>query len=246
MGATPEQFYADDDEYPVHGVQLDSFYISATEVTQAQWQTVMGTTIYQQIYKAYSDYEMLNDFVGPDYPMFCVSWEEAQIFCRELSRITGRTYLLPTEAQWEYAARGGQKSSFTPFAGSYSVDAVAWYEGVPHPVGELRANELGLYDMSGNLWEWCNDWYGDYSADYKFNPVGPSTGGGRVLRGGAYWCSEKYCRVAARAWQLPSSRDVYGFRVVCIPQFAQGELYKKQILKYNYTMKENTRSCPKV
>ena len=224
MGATSEQFDSFSDEYPVHSVQLSSFYMSATEVTQAQWQTVMGTTILQQVNKYYPDDGdgLPDDFVGPDCPMFCVSWEEAQVFCRELSRLTGRTYLLPTEAQWEYAARGGQKSSFTPFAGSYSVDAVAWYElnsfEHPHLVGERRSNELGLYDMSGNVWEWCSDWHGDYSSDYQFDPIGPLSGDRRVIRGGSWDKLGYACRVAARGSFPPYSVDPeIGFRVVCIP-----------------------------
>ena len=218
MGATSEQSDAYSREYPVHSVTLDSYYISATEVTQAQWQAVMGTTIHQQASKtAYSV-----ESVGSDYPMYYVSWEEARAFCSELSALTGKTYLLPTEAQWEYAARGGKKSRSSQYSGSYSVDAVAWYEPNParrqHPVGKLRANELGLYDMSGNVYEWCNDWYGSYSSNAQFNPAGPSSGSNRVLRGGSWIGSAGFCRVAFRGDLSPSHRgNVLGFRVVCLP-----------------------------
>lgn len=218
MGATSEQSGHDSDEVPVHSVTLDSYYIAATEVTQAQWQAVMGSTIHQQASK--TGYQVRS--VGSDYPMYYVSWEDAQAFCRELSNITGKTYCLPTEAQWEYAARGGNKSRTNQYAGSFSVDAVAWYESnsgsSPHPVGKLRPNELGLYDMSGNLMEWCSDWYGSYPSSSQFNPVGPSSGSYRVLRGGGWYNSAGACRVAYRYSNSPSSRyDHYGFRVVCFP-----------------------------
>ena len=218
MGATSEQSGADSDEYPVHSVTLDSYYISATEVTQAQWQVVMGTTIHQQASKA--GYSVKS--VGSDYPMYYVSWEEARAFCSELSALTGKTYLLPTEAQWEYAARGGKKSRSSQFSGSHSADAVAWSSsnswGSPHPVGKLRANELGLYDMSGNLWEWCSDWFGSYSSNAQFNPMGPSSGSRRVRRGGSWYGESLDCCVAFRFFGSPSSRDyISGFRVVCLP-----------------------------
>lgn len=218
MGATSEQSGAKSDESPVHSVTLDSYYISATEVTQAQWQAVMGTTIHQQASKAGDSVRS----VGSDYPMYYVSWEEARAFCSELSALTGKTYLLPTEAQWEYAARGGKKSRSSQYSGSYSVDAVAWYKsnsgGRQHPVGKLRANELGLYDMSGNVWEWCMDWKGLYSSDAQFNPTGPSSGSDRVLRGGSYLSLAGGYRVASRSGTSPSSRSkILGFRVVCLP-----------------------------
>lgn len=218
MGATSEQSGADSDEYPVHSVTLDSYYISATEITQAQWQAVMGTSIHQQASKA--GYPVKS--VGSDYPMYYVSWEEARAFCSELSALTGKTYLLPTEAQWEFAARGGKKSRSSQYAGSYSVDAVAWYSSnsgsSQHPVGKLRANELGLYDMSGNVWEWCMDWYGAYTSNAQFNPTGPSSGSIRVLRGGSWNTESSGCRVAVRSSSSPSGRgDNGGFRVVCLP-----------------------------
>ena len=219
MGATSEQQgEADSDERPVHDVQLDGFYISQFEITQAQWKAVMGTDIYNK-----SGGSTLYG-VGSNYPMYYVSWHDAVAFCRELSVQTGKTYLLPTEAQWEYAARGGNKSRGNKYSGSYSVDAVAWYSdnsnGSTHPVGQLRANELGLHDMSGNVWEWCSDWYGSsyYSNGNRTNPTGPSSGEYRVLRGGGWYDNPAYCRVSNRNRNSPSSRDGnYGFRVVCLP-----------------------------
>lgn len=218
MGATAEQSDASSDEYPVHQVTLEGFYIGATEVTQAQWKAVMGTTIYDQANKAGTS-DMRG--VGNDYPMYYVSWHEAMMFCQELSRLTGKTYILPTEAQWEYAAREGATGG-SQYSGSYSVDAVAWYEGnssrSTHPVGTKRSNKLGIHDMSGNVWELCSDWYGGYSGNPQINPTGPSSGEYRVVRGGGWRGSTRHCRVAFRNRITPSRRnDSNGFRVLLIP-----------------------------
>lgn len=221
MGATSEQgSEADSDEQVIRRVKLDSYYIGECEVTQAQWAKIMGTSIYQQASKAgqSSTYG-----VGPDNPMYYVSWEEAMAFCRELSRMTGRTYCLPTEAQWEYAARGGKKADGSKYSGSWSIDAVAWYDGnsgsSTHQVKYKRPNGLGIYDMSGNVWEWCADWYSNtYNVNETTNPVGPSSGSNRVLRGGGWGSYAKNCRVASRCYNTPGSRNgTYGFRVVVIP-----------------------------
>lgn len=219
MGATAEQgSEADDDEYPAHEVELSSYYIAECEVTQAQWQAVMGTSIYQQRDKAdaSSTYG-----VGSNYPMYYVSWYEAQEFCQKLSIATGRTYLLPTEAQWEYAARGGNQSKRYKYSGLHQLSAVGWYEGnsgdSTHPVGQLRANELGIKDMSGNVYEWCSDYYSSYSSTKQYDPL---CGSGKyaVLRGGGWNSSASNCRVSFRNYYTPSNRDDdYGFRVVCIP-----------------------------
>ncbi len=159
--------------------------------------------------------------VGDNHPVYYVSWEEAQMFCRELSALTGKTYLLPTEAQWEYAARGGKNSRKYKYSGSYAIDAVAWYTSnsgsSTHPVKQKRANELGLYDMSGNVWEWCSDWYGTYSSSMQNNPTGASSGQFRVLRGGSWIFDAQDCRVSYRVNISPSFRGSYGFRVVCLP-----------------------------
>ena len=222
MGCTSEQGGdCDSDEQNVRRVTVDGFYIGMLEVTQSQWEKVVGTSIYQQWTKA--------DFsgspscgVGPDYPMYCVSWDEAMEFCRLLSNKTGRTYTLPTEAQWEYAARGGNKNEGAKYAGSNMIDAVAWYtdnSSSTHIVGSKRANALGIYDMSGNVWEWCKDWYADSYVSYDTNnPVGPSSGSNRVRRGGGWGSGASGCRVADRYGNSPGYRDGnLGFRVVCIP-----------------------------
>lgn len=220
MGATAEQGgEADGDESPVHTVQLESFYIAECEVTQAQWEAVMGTTIYRQ--RDLCGASALFG-VGADVPMYYISWDDAQDFCRELSAMTGRTYILPTEAQWEYAARGGKHSKGYKYSGSYMVDAVAWYKSnsgsKANPVKQKRANELGLYDMSGNIYEWCYDWYGSYSSSPQNNPTGPSSGEYRVLRGGSGSYDARNCRVSERCRYPHTSRFLdFGFRVVCLP-----------------------------
>ena len=228
MGCTSEQSKCESDEQNVRRVTVDGFYMGMLEVTQSQWEKVVGTSIYQQKSKAggSSTYG-----VGPDYPMYYVSWNEAMEFCRLLSNKTGRTYTLPTEAQWEYAARGGNKNEGTKYAGSNKLDAVAWYtdnsDGTTHVVGSKHANALGIYDMSGNVWEWCKDWYADVYIGYDTNnPVGPSSGVYRVNRGGSWYNGASYCRVANRINTSPGNRNDYspgsrdcflGFRVVCLP-----------------------------
>lgn len=216
MGGTSEQgSEVRVKETPIHKVSLGSYYIGECEVTQEQWKKVMGTTIYEQRDKGgYSDVYG----VGADYPMYYVSWEEAMEFCRRLSEASGRKYSLPTEAQWEYAARGGKKTAGTKYSGGASVGSVAWYWGnsasEAHKVRSKLPNTLGLYDMSGNIYEWCYDWYGEYGAAAVTSPSGPSTGTYRVFRGGS-WCSDAAsCRVSDRTYEKPGSRCYdYGFRV---------------------------------
>lgn len=196
------------DEKPVHYVTLSSYYIAECEVTQAQWKKIMGNN------PSY--------FKGDDRPVEQVTWEEANAFCRELSLMTGKKYVLPTEAQWEYAARGGKKGYGSLYSGSFAIDKVAWYDGNSgnrtHSVKQKQPNELGLYDMSGNVWEWCQDWYGSYSSDSQRNPQGPSSGSFRVLRGGGWYRSARFCRVSSRYYCAPSyNSGTYGFRIVCIP-----------------------------
>ncbi|MCM1531309.1 MAG: formylglycine-generating enzyme family protein [Bacteroides sp.] len=150
-------------ERNVHRVTLDSYYIGKFEVTRGQWEKVMGTSIYQHLDKinAQAGTNMRVDAAGLDYPMTYVSWEEATAFCEELSRRTGKKYRLPTEAQWEYAARDGNKNGSSKYSGSSLVDMVAWHKdnsgGFLHPIGKKRDNLLGIYDMSGNACEWCRD-----------------------------------------------------------------------------------------
>ncbi len=219
MGATSEQgrdYYSD--EIPVHSVTLSDYYIGKFEVTQGLWEKVMGTTIHEQRIKA--GYSSTNG-VGSDYPMYYVNWEEAQEFCTRLGQLTGKNYALPTEAQWEYAARGGVKSRGYKYSGSNTIGNVAWYSdnssSSTHPVATKQPNELGLYDMSGNVWEWCSDWDGYYSSESQSNPTGPSTGSRRVLRGGSWGYYAGGCRVSYRIGNYPSYRNFnYGFRVVLL------------------------------
>lgn len=222
MGCTSEQGGdCGSDEQNVRRVTVDGFYIGMLEVTQSQWEKVVGTSISQQRNKANSSWSLYG--VGPDYPMYYVSWDEAMEFCRLLSNKTGRTYTLPTEAQWEYAARGGNKNEGAKYAGSNMIDAVAWYTdnsgSSTHIVGSKRANALGIYDMSGNVWEWCKDWYANSYVSYDTNnPVGPSSGSDRVIRGGSWLNSASYCRVADRDSSSPGDRyGSLGFRVVLLP-----------------------------
>ena len=222
MGCTSEQGgECDKDESPNRQTTVSSFYIGMLEITQSQWQKVMGTTIYQQRDKANSSWSLYG--VGPDYPMYYVSWEEAKEFCARLSRQTGKTYRLATEAEWEYAARGGNKNEGTKYSGGWSIDDVAWYTGnsssSTHMCGTKRPNALGIYDMSGNVWEWCEDWYGNSYLQYdNNNPKGAASGSSRVNRGGSWGNHAESCRVSYRGSSTPSARsNSIGFRVVLAP-----------------------------
>ena len=200
---------ADSNEQPVHQVTLSTYSIGETEVTQALWKAVMGTTVRQQRRKANRSWPMCGE--GANYPMYYVSWEECQTFVQKLNQLTGKRFRLPSEAEWEYAARGGNKSRGYKYSGSSNVDDVAWYwensGSNTYPVKTKRANELGLYDMSGNVWEWCQDWDGDYSSSSQVNPTGPSSASNRVYRGGGWSSDARGCRVSRRAWYAPYSRD---------------------------------------
>jgi formylglycine-generating enzyme required for sulfatase activity len=196
-----------DDEKPVHQVTLSDFHIGKYPVTQAQWKAVMGNN------PSY--------FKGDNLPVENVSWNDCQEFIRELNRKTGKQYRLPTEAEWEYAARGGTKSEGYTYSGSNNVDWVAEYEGnnnkTTKPVGGKKPNELGIYDMSGNVWEWCSDWYGSdyYKSSSSNNPQGPSSGSYRVSRGGSWLSYASHCRVAYRYSSSPDYGDSdLGFRLV--------------------------------
>ena len=197
MGCTREQGEdCSDDEKPVHSVTLSSYYIGETEVTQALWRAVKGNDPMWE--------EMDNDTLwqGMDNNPVAIEWEEVQDFIMELNRLTGRTFRLPTEAEWEYAARGGIKSRGYKYSGSNSIDAVAWYDGNTerysgsHPVKRKKSNELGLYDMSGNLYEWCSDWFSDYSSGSNVDSFSHSDGLGHVIRGGSCATYDRDCRVS--------------------------------------------------
>ncbi len=202
MGATSEQQDTYNDERPVHSVTLSDYYIGETEVTQALWQAVMGSNP--------------SSFTGNSQrPVECVSWDDCQTFISRLNSKTGMNFRLPTEAEWEYAARGGNRSNKTQYSGSSNIDNVAWYDNnsgsTTHPVKGKSPNELGLYDMSGNVCEWCSDWYSSdyYSNSPRNNPQGPSSGSRRVLRGGGWINNARYCRVAGRNYGGPDFRYYY-------------------------------------
>ena len=197
MGATAEQGSdADDDEKPTHQVTLSSYSIGKTEVTQALWQAVMGSN------PSY--------FKGSNLPVVDVSWEDCQAFITKLNALTGKTFRLPTEAEWEFAARGGNNSRGYKYSGSNTLSNVAWYtdnsSSTTHPVATKASNELGLYDMTGNVLEWCSDWYGSYSTSSQYNTTGPNSGSYRVYRGGCWDRSAWWCRVSRRGYNAPAGR----------------------------------------
>ena len=195
MGATREQGggVLEYTSKPVHHVKLSSFYIGKYEVTQEEWITVMGNR---------------------------VSMNDCLIFISKINKLTRKKFRLPTEAEWKYAARGGNRSKGYRYAGSNTINDVAWYDknsNKPHEVGQLAANELGLYDMSGNVAEWCGDWYDTYSSTSQTNPTGPMSGNGYVLRGSSWFTFEDEARVSARRCESQNSRCSYnGFRIVMI------------------------------
>ena len=226
MGATSEQGgYAADDEKPAHQVTLSDYYIGQFEVTQELWQAVMKTTVSQQRDKSNPSYPL--NGIGDNYPMYYINWEECQQFISKLNsrlsrQLGGRHFALPTEAQWEYAARGGQKSQGYRYAGSNDLAEIGWYGGNSnnkiHPVGLKLPNELGIYDMSGNLREWCLDGYEPYVSEIKTNPEGVSFGTGRVERGGCYYKHAGFCRVSCRCIDFLVNRyNSLGFRLALIP-----------------------------
>ena len=206
MGATSEQGNsAYSDEKPTHHVTLNTYFIGETEVTQKLWQAVMGNNP--------------SKFKGAKRPVEQVSWGDCQDFIQRLNQLTGRSFRLPTEAEWEYAARGGKKSKGYKYAGSSSIGDVAWYDGnsgkQTHDVATKRANELGLYDMSGNVCEWCQDWKGWYSSDSQTNPTGDISGDYRVIRGGSHSLYDWSCRVSNRSATGPWGSDcMLGLRLV--------------------------------
>jgi formylglycine-generating enzyme required for sulfatase activity len=205
MGATSEQGSdAESDEKPAHQVTLSTYSIGETEVTQALWQAVMGSNP--------------SNFKGDQRPVEKVSWDDCQTFIQKLNQLTGRKFRLPTEAEWEYAARGGNKSRGYKYSGSNTISAVAWYDdnssSSTHDVKTKQANELGLYDMSGNVWEWCQDWYGSYSSGAQTNPTGALRGSNRVDRGGSWFSYARSCRGANRDYCTPGGRsDGRGLRL---------------------------------
>lgn len=207
MGATEEQLdFARRNEYPAHEVTIGSYYIGQTEVTQALWLAVTG-----------DNPSTLQDDLSR--PVDNVTMFDCAKFVDLLSEQTGKVFRLPTEAEWEFAARGGNHSRHTVYAGADDVSAVAWYEdvagGQSHPVALLQPNELGLFDMSGNVCEWCQDWYHLYNDAPETNPVGPESGTDNVYRGGSWEHAPVGCRVSSRYDLDPHEKaDNLGLRIV--------------------------------
>ena len=205
MGATPEMENPFDDEKPTHQVTLtNDYYIGKYEVTQALWKVVMGNNP--------------SCFKGDNLPVEMVGWDDCQEFLNKLNSITGKTFRLPTEAEWEYAARGGNKSQGYQYSGSNKLSKVAWYDGnsgnKTHVVGSKQVNELGIYDMSGNVFEWCQDWRDSYSGSSQVNPTGATNGSYRVIRGGSWSSYAMFCRSSCRRiYTLDNSYSNLGLRL---------------------------------
>ena len=206
MGATAEMEDPYGDEKPTHQVTLtNDYYMGKYEVTQALWQAVMNSN------PSY--------FKGDNLPVEQVSWDDCQEFLSKLNSITGKTFRLPTEAEWEYAARGGKNSRGYQYSGSNNLSDVAWYKDnsdrKTHAVGSKQANELGIYDMSCNVREWCQDWYGSYSSSSQVNPIGANSGYHRVCRGGGWYFTARNCRSSYRNSISPDGRGYdFGLRLV--------------------------------
>lgn len=206
MGSDSE--LANEDEQPVHAVTLSSYRIAQFTITQKQWRAIMGQNVAWNV----------NYGVGDNYPATNLNANDVKQFLDKVNRLGELNLRLPTEAEWEYAARGGKNSHGTLYSGDDDADAVAWHQGNAgnrlHPVGSLQPNELGLYDMSGNVWEWCSDWYGNYSEDAQTNPQGPNSGQRRVVRGGSFSYEAAFSRVTQRnSVQSGTSSFALGFRV---------------------------------
>ena len=206
MGATSEMKKPYSSEKPVHQVTLtNDYYMGKYEVTQALWKAVMDSN------PSY--------FKGDNLPVEKVSWNDCQEFISKLNNLTGRKFRLPTEAEWEYAARGGKKSHGYQYSGSSNISDVAWYSGnsgsKTHPVGTKQANELGIYDMSGNVNEWCQDWHDSYVSSSQTNPTGAVSGSYRVYRGGSWYGNAGSCRLSCRNFVTPDNLFIYlGLRLV--------------------------------
>lgn len=207
MGCTRPQDSCYYWEFPAHKVTLSNFYLAQYPVTQREWEMVMHT-------KPWFSKDC------PDCPIEHISWYDAQVFISTLNQLSGKFYRLPTEAEWEYAARGGSHSHNLKYAGGNAVDNVAWYDSnslqQSHPVGLKEPNELGLYDMSGNVWEWCSDWFSEkyYTESPEKDPQGPGKDVYRVCRGGSWWSEKGDLRVSNRDRYPPDARDDdVGFRL---------------------------------
>jgi formylglycine-generating enzyme required for sulfatase activity len=210
MGCIPERDgVCQDYELPAHSVTVSSFYIGKYEITRAQWVSIRG-----------GNNDLSPVKTDDQLPVQQVTYLEAIDFINLLNTATGKNYRLPTEAEWEYAARGGNKSQHYMYSGSNNLNEIGWYQnnsnGGPHPVGQKKPNELGIYDMTGSVWEWCFDWYSAYSSVAQTNPTGPNTGTLRVRRGSTWRdaIDPPYLRNASRLNKVPTSTDAgMGFRV---------------------------------
>jgi formylglycine-generating enzyme required for sulfatase activity len=233
MGSPPSENGSEDNERQHEVTLTRDYYIGAFEVTQSQYEKVMGKNpSYFQGDKIAERHPQTNRVVkevdSSNHPVEQVSWKDAVEFCQKLSELpeekaAGRVYRLPTEAEWEYACRAGSKSAYSFGDERDSLDDYAWYgengDGKTHPVGQKKPNAWGLYDMHGNVWEWCSDWYGDYPKGAVSDPVGPRGGSGRVGRGGSWDGEAANCRSADRGGDIPSDRyDSNGFRVALSSQ----------------------------
>lgn len=237
MGATSEQSSdADNDEKPAHQVTLSSFHIGETEVTQALWEAVMGSNP--------------SGFMSANRPVEQVSWDDCQTFIRKLNAMTGKTFRLPTEAEWEYAARGGNRSMGYKYSGSNTMDEVGWYyensgnsrlddnylafdifssDRCTHPVKQKKANELGIYDMSGNVWEWTDSRYHFY--DRERNAHIGKDAQMYIIRGGAWQLPKTSSRIAWRGKRLPESKNSFGgFRLCLDAKYMKKEKNESEIL----------------
>lgn len=202
MGGTREQHREQlSTDLPVHTVALNAYYIGQTEVTQALWKAVVP------------EWEFVEEIYLPHFPICYVSWHDCQEFVRRLDSITGMPFRMPTEAEWEFAARGGNKSKGYRFAGGNIVDSISW--GLrnagfrKHEVGQKKPNELGLYDMTGNVSEWCSDWYAPYHIGTEPNPQGPSTGDEKIMRGSSYSNCQENSFISHRYMSNPAESNNY-------------------------------------
>lgn len=210
MGASAEQIAdASESEFPSHKVRLNGYYISETEISQLLWEKIMG--------------ENPSRNKGEKLPVEMVCWEDCNRFLKRLNSVSGRNFRLPTEAEWEYAARGGNLSQGYKYAGSDSIEDVSWYcdnsMSSTHDVGTKKPNELGIYDMSGNVWEWCSDRYKKYDPDTLNNSSEITDGKYRLLRGGCWYSNAESCRVSYRHFIIPEYWNNYGgIRLVLSPE----------------------------